>query len=500
MSSANQPAIGSISVELEAALEDWRTGGGPRAKRLAETLRAAIDQGRLPAGTRLPPERTLAGRLGVGRGTVAAAYATLARAGLVVRRQGRGTEVAGTEGALDSGRAAELATSLHRNLLFRGLGEGPADAVDLLASCAPPSAPVKAAIAAALTEIDLDELASDQGYHPLGLPPLRRAVAELLTARGLATAEDEVLITGGAQQAISLVASSVCKPGQLVLLEDPTFPGAIDAFRTAGARVLTVPVRDTGPDVDLVRATLAASDVRAVYVMPTYQNPTGAVMPEGARRDLARLSRATGVPVVEDDVLAGLALGGAAPPPLAVFDRRAPIISLGSLSKLFWGGLRIGWIRASPGAVAQLGRLKAVSDLGTSLLSQAVAVGLLRDVTHIEDVRRRQLADRLAVLTASLERLLPDWSWNRPLGGLALWARLPEGNATELAHVARRHGVAIVPGSVMSATGSYDDFVRLPVDHEADVLEEGIRRLALAWSSYRATVRERTARRLDVVV
>jgi DNA-binding transcriptional MocR family regulator len=500
MTSANQPAIGSISVELEVVLEDWRAGGGPRARRLAETLRAAIDQGRLPAGTRLPPERTLAARIGVGRGTVATAYATLARAGLVVRRQGRGTEVAGGDGALGSGRAAELATSLHRNLLFRGLGEGPAEAIDLLASCAPPGAPVRAAIAAALADVDLDELATDQGYHPLGLPPLRRAVAEHLTARGLPTDEDEILVTGGAQQAISLVASSVCRPGQLVVLEDPTFPGAIDAFRTAGTRVLTVPVRDTGADVELLRATLAGSDVTAVYVMPTFQNPTGAVMPEAARRDLARLSHATGVPIVEDDVLAGLALGGDPPPPLAAFDRRAPIISLGSLSKLFWGGLRIGWIRASPAAIAQLGRLKAVSDLGTSLLSQAVAIGLLRDVTRIEDIRRGELDDRLAVLSASLEQQLPDWSWNAPLGGLALWARLPEGSATELAHVARRHGVAIVPGSVMSPTGSHDDFVRLPIDHEPHVLEEGIRRLALAWSSYRTTVRKRAARRLDVVV
>lgn len=500
MSSANQLLIGSISVELEAVLEDWRTGGGQRARRLAEVLRSAIEQGRLGAGTRLPPERLLAARLGVGRGTVAAAYAALAQAGLVVRRQGRGTEVASGEGALDTGRAAELAASLQRNLLFRGLGEGPAGAIDLLASCAPPSAPVRDAIAGALANIDLEELASDQGYFPLGHPPLRRAVAEHVTARGLPTAEDEVLITGGAQQAISLVASSVCKPGQLVVLEDPTFPGAIDAFRTAGARVLTVPVRDGGADVDLLRATLAASEVRAVYVMPTFHNPTGAVMPEGARRDLARLSRATGVPFVEDDVLAGLALGGEAPPPLAAFDRQAPIISLGSLSKLFWGGLRIGWIRASPGAVAQLGRLKAVSDLGTSLLSQAVAVGLLRDVTRIEEIRRRELGDRLAVLTGQLERLLPDWRWKAPLGGLALWAQLPEGSAVELAHVARRHGVAIVPGSVMSATGNFDDFVRLPIDHEAHVLEEGIRRLALAWTSYRATVRERTATRLEVVV
>ena len=222
-----------------------------------------------------------------------------------------------------------------------------------------------------------------------------------------------------------------------------------------------------------------ASDVRAVYLMPSFQNPTGALMPEEARRQLARLIRATGVPLVEDDVHAGLALGRESPPPVAAYARDAPVITLGSLSKLFWGGLRVGWVRATPAAIAQLGRLKAVSDLGTSLLSQAVAVGLLADLERIAEIRRREVGERFAALTGQLERSLPEWRWSEPAGGLSLWVRLPEGSAGELAQVARRRGVAIVPGSVMSATGSFDDFVRLPLDHEPDVLEEGVRRLAL---------------------
>jgi DNA-binding transcriptional MocR family regulator len=495
---SNQTDIGSISGELEAVLAGWRAGSGPRARRLAALLRSAIEEGALVAGTRLPPERMLAARLGVGRGTVAAAYAALDREGLVERRQGRGTEVARGEGAFEGSRAAEVATSLQRNLLFRSFGESSADTVDLLGGSAPPSAAVRQAIAAAVAAVDLDELATDHGYFPLGYPPLRRAVAEHLSARGLPTAEDEILITSGGQQAISLVASSLCGPGQLVVLEDPTFPGAIDAFRTVGARILTVPVLGSGSDVDLLRETLAASDVRAVYLMPSFQNPTGALMPEEARRQVGRLIRATGVPLVEDDVHAGLALGRESPPPVAAYVRDAPVITLGSLSKLFWGGLRVGWVRATSAAIAQLGRLKAVSDLGTSLLSQAVAVGLLGELDRIEVIRRQEVGERLAVLTGQLEQSLPDWRWSDPAGGLSLWVRLPEGHAGELAQVARRCGVAIVPGSVMSATGSFDDYVRLPLDHEPDVLEEGVRRLALAWKDYRQALRERT--RLDVVV
>ena len=498
MQGANQVAIGSIPAGVEAVLADWRAGSGPRAGRLTALLRTAIEDGALVAGTRLPPERTLAARLGVGRGTVAAAYAALDREGLVERRQGRGTEVARGEGAFEGSRAAELATSLQRNLLFRSFGETSGDTVDLLGGSAPPSAAVRKAIAGALAAVEVDELATDHGYFPLGYPPLRRAVAEHLSERGLPTAEEEVLIAGGGQQAISLVASSLCGPGQLVVLEDPTFPGAIDAFRTVGARILTVPVLGAGADVELLRETLAASDVRAVYLMPSFQNPTGALMPEEARRQLARLIRATGIPLVEDDVHAGLALGRESPPPVAAYARDAPVITLGSLSKLFWGGLRVGWVRASPTAIAQLGRLKAVSDLGTSLLSQAVAVGLLAGVERIAEIRRREVGERFAALTGQLERSLPEWRWNEPAGGLSLWVRLPEGSAGELAQVARRRGVAIVPGSVMSATGSFDDFVRLPLDHEPVVLEEGVRRLALAWKDYRRALGERT--RLDVVV
>ncbi len=208
---------------------------------------------------------------------------------------------------------------------------------------APPGAAIRQAVAAAAGAIDLDGLMSDHGY-PLGYPPLRRAIAAHLSARGLPTAEEQILVTGGAQQAISLLAGYYASSGSVVMLEDPTFPGAVDAFRAAA-----------GADIKLIAATISESTVRAVHLMPTFHNPTGAVMPEAARRELARLGRASGVPIIEDNTLAELALECEPPPPLAAYGRDAHIVSIGSLSKLFWAGLRVGWVRGPRSAIAQLG-------------------------------------------------------------------------------------------------------------------------------------------------
>jgi len=504
MNQANQHRIGSPTVELGNALDGWRLGDGSLYRRLARALEAAVERQDLLAGTRLPPERVLAAQLGVARTTVAAAYKRLERRGLVHRRQGRGTHVTGGDQTRVDVRAADLTTSLQRNIIFRRIGERPVDAIDLLGSSAPPSAAIREALAAAAGAVDVAALTDDHGYFPLGYPPLRRAVAAHLTARGLPTVQEEVLVTGGAQQAISLLAGCYVGPGAVVVLEDPTFPGAMDAFRTAGSRVLTVPVREAGADVELLTATVADSAVRAVYVMPTFHNPTGVVMPDPARRELARFARSSRVPIIEDDTLGELALGGQPPPPLAAFARNAQrdaqIVLVGSLSKLVWAGLRLGWIRAPRPTIAQLGQRKAVADLGTSLFSQAIAVHLLADVARIRELRCRELAERLGLIQGLLERMLPEWSWRRPKGGLSIWVRLPDGTSTELAQLANRRGVLIAPGSLMSPTGRFDDYIRLPFDHRPAVLEEGIRRLASAWQAYRAALDSHSSSRVDVIV
>jgi DNA-binding transcriptional MocR family regulator len=285
----------------------------------------------------------------------------------------------------------------------------------------------------------------------------------------------------------------------VVVMEDPTFPGAVDAFQTAGARILSVPVYESGVDVDLLEQTVLENRVRALYLMPTFHNPTGSVMPDKARRELVRFARATEVPIVEDNTLAEIVLGPPPPPPLAAYARNATIVSIGSLSKVFWAGLRVGWARAPRSTIVQLGRLKAVADLGTSLPSQAIAVNLLARFEHVQARRRRELEARLTLLEELLRRHLPEWEWRRPQGGLSLWVRLPEGSSTELTQIAHRRGVSIAPGSLMSTTGRFDEFVRLSFDHEEAVLEEGVRRLAAAWKTYRRALATNSGR-IDVVV
>ena len=501
MSRSNRFSLGlSSPVELQGTLDGWRRGSGPLHQRLAAALAGAAERGELLPGTRLPPERDLAAHLGVARTTVSAAYKQLEHGGLVDRRQGRGTHVTGADGVLAGGRAAELTTSLQRNVLFRRLGEDPPDAVDLLGSYEVPGPAIREALTRAGAAVNVGELAEGRGYLPLGYPPLRRAIAAHLTARGLATDEEETLVTAGAQQALSLLASYYVTPGAVVVVEDPTFPGAIDAFRTAGARILTVPVGQAGADAGLLAATVSQSPVRAVYLMPTFQNPTGSVVPAQARRELARLCQVSGIPFIEDNTVAELALGSDPPPPLAAYARDAPIVSVGSLSKVFWAGLRVGWIRAPRPVIAQLGRLKAVTDLGTSLVSQAIAVNLLADADRIRDLRRRELDERLALLQDLLGRHLPGWTWRTPGGGLCLWARLPDGSATDLAQIASRHGVLIAPGPVMSPTGRFDEHVRLPFGYRQETLEQGISRLGRAWQDYRGVLDAHGTRRIDVIV
>jgi DNA-binding transcriptional MocR family regulator len=483
----NQHRIGSsLPLELAGALSDWRQAEGPLSRRLAAALRAAVERQELLPGTRLPPERLLAAQLGVARTTVSAAYQALERNGLVERRQGRGTHVAGEEGAPADYRAAELTTSLQRNILFRRLGHKQQEIIDLVGNTAPPSPQVREALAAAAAAVDTEELLGGHGYFPLGYPPLRRALAARITADGLPTAEEEILVTGGAQQAISLLAGTFAEPGTLIVMEDPTFPGALDAFRASSGRILTVPVHQEGADIAQLTKTISDCPVRAAYIMPTFHNPLGTVMPEAARRELARFSRISGVPIIEDNTLADLSLGCEPPLSMAAHERNAPIVSIGSLSKVSWAGLRVGWIRAHRPVIARLGRLKAVADLGTSLYSQAIAVHVIADLDRIRDLRLRELTGRLAHMEELMQRELPDWRWRRPKGGLSLWARLPGGTATELAYIAQRRGVVVVPGSVMSPTGRFDDFIRLPLDHDPAVLGEGIRRLASAWKTYHA--------------
>lgn len=466
-----------------AVLGNWTAGRGPLYRRLADALRSAIRRGDLAPGVRLPPERGLARSLSVSRSTVVAAYDLLRQDAVLDRRQGSGTRVLPTSDAHVPTERPTPGRPLSRNTLFRRIADGPDGTLDFLGAhlLGGGGLPVEAL---AGIERELADLSGASGYMPLGYPPLREAIASHLTRSGLPTLPEQVIVTNGAQQAIDLVAWQYLQPGDTALVENPTYPGALDALSAAGGRLAWVPTGRRGADVDRLAELLSRTSPRLVYLIPTFQNPTGGVMPELQRRAVARLVEARQVPLVEDDSLAALALDGGVPPPIAAFAPGAPILTVGSLSKLFWGGLRVGWIRAPEPLIAQLGRLKAVADLGGSLPSQVIATRLLDRFEVVRRERVAELARRFACMVQLLERHLPTWSWEPPQGGLCLWVRLPYGSGTEFAQVALRHGVSVVAGPVASADNTFDEFLRLPFGLEPSDLEEGVQRLARAWQAY----------------
>jgi DNA-binding transcriptional MocR family regulator len=390
-----------------------------------------------------------------------------------------------------------VTSAFRRNVVFRSMLEHAHDTIGLVSAYLPPLPAVQEA-ARLLARQPLAALAAEPGYSPMGMPALRKAVADSLSRADLPTVAEQVLITSGAQQAISLVAGLLVPRGETVAVEDPTYIGAIDVFSAAGARLVPLPSDSDGVDVDRLRPMLETRP-RLLYLVPSFHNPTGALMPERSRRTIARLAAEFQIPVVEDNALAGLGLGPALPPPIAAFAKNAPILTIGSPSKLFWSGLRVGWIRGPEALIARLGRWKALADLGSPIFTQEMAVHLLAEESAAEMLRRRESSARLDLLVALLKQHLPDWSWRPPDGGLLLWAHMPSGDANVLAPIAQRYGVAIVAGSANSPDHRFADRVRLPIVADAAIMTEAMARLGRAWQEYRPLPR-RAGGRLDVIV
>jgi DNA-binding transcriptional MocR family regulator len=483
-------------MDLVPLIGDWSSGEGPLYSRLSRAMRSAIEGGELTAGSRLPPERPLAEALGVSRTTVVLAYKGLRELGLVESRQGSGTWVPRRAALSRPVPRDERSRPFLVDSLTRTASDEPSDTIAFTGACLSGSGLALAEEWRA-AEADVAEIASGTGYSPPGWPPLRRAIADHFEARGVPTTPDEILVTNGAQQAIDLVGRLLVGRGETVVLEDPTYLGAIDAFALAGARLLPVPVGPEGTDVGSLRRSTQQAAPALLYLVPSFHNPTGCLMPESARREVAALAERSGVPVVEDESLADLTFGAAPPPPIAAFAPGAPIFTVGSLSKLFWGGLRVGWVRGPRPLVTRLTRLKVAADLSGALLGQALATRLLARRDDVARQRRRESRRRYDRLAQLLREKLPEWSWTEPSGGLTLWVRLPTPSAEELARVAPRHGVSIVPGPVHSPSHGFADRLRLPYVIDEGRLAEGVARLARAWNECGQPAAER---RLGVIV
>ncbi|HLN79964.1 MAG TPA: PLP-dependent aminotransferase family protein [Thermoanaerobaculia bacterium] len=480
----------AAEIDFVNSLGAWSQGSGPFYRRLANGMRSAILRGDLPPGARVPAERNLARLLAVSRTTVVSAYEILRQEAWLESRQGSGTRVRPAP-RRSQARGAEP-PSFRRNPVYRSLIEGSGGTIEFLGAHLPGTGAIPEEILSLRDGVA--RLARGHGYLPAGLPELRRAIAKRLDARGLPTKEDEVLVTSGAQQAIGLVATLFLQRGDAVAVESPTYLGAMDLFTNAGAHLVPVPVGEAGVLTGALKDVVSRASPRLAYLVPTFHNPTGSVVPEAARREIARIADQSDTPIVEDDTLADLTLGAEPPPPIGAFSRGGTVITVGSLSKVLWGGLRIGWIRASEPVLARLTRLKILTDLGCSILSQLAAVELLAQIETIRRARRREVRTKYGRMARLLKSLLPSWTWTPPAGGLSLWVRLPHGDATGFAQVALRHGVAVVAGPLASPDSSGADRLRLPFVHDANTMTEGMQRLGRAWRAYSPEARgERTS-------
>jgi DNA-binding transcriptional MocR family regulator len=496
------------AVGLVELISPWADGADPLNEQLADAITRAIDVGLLPPGTRLPAERELARELALSRTTIVAAYDRLRLAGLARSRQGSGTRVAARRPGLFA-LAPTPAEDTDTEVPVR-IGEAPAwssglsaipdhpDAIQLTIGALPAGPAVAAAVETALRD-DVPDLLGEMGYDPFGLPRLRIAIAGYLGRLGVPTDPDQVLITNGAQQAVHLIASHIAGPGSAVVLENPTYIGAIDAFRTTGNRLLPMPVDADGPRIEVARVLASNAPVRLAYVVPTYHNPTGATMPEARRRAFATAAAEGGFQIVED-LTPDTSLGVDAPSPIAAFDPSDRVLTVGSLSKLAWGGLRIGWIRAPRADIDRLVAGKIVADHATSLITQAIAARVFDGIDEVITWTRAAAAERRAILTEALTARLPDWRWSTPEGGLALWVGLPDADAVQFSRLAARHGVIVRPGPLASPDGGFRDHIRIAYGIEPERLVEAVDRLAAAWAEYAPTSHRVTRSSLAVSV
>ena len=468
-------------VELLGA---WRSGGHGYEE-LSGAIELLARDGVLTPGTALPAERALAEALGVSRTTVSAGYQRLRESGVALTRQGSAT-------VIRARRPAEAPLDP-----FASAG---ADEIDLTVACPEPWRGLPGLAAAALA--DRADVFAEDGYDTLGELALRRAIADRYAARGLPTAPEQIMVTLGAQHAIFLVARTILGRGDRSAIEAPSYPHAREALSATGALIAELPDPGAFAGEDAAAATAAAARLeilsrispRLAYLIPDHRNPSGTSIPEAHRGALLRALAERGSLVIADETTAELTLGGARTvTPFAAAAERPheadAVVTIGSLGKTLWGGLRIGWIRATPELIDRFERARRVGDLGTGGVDQAIALAAIERSDEILADRSRDLTARHRVLAEQLAARFPGWRLSRAEGGVSVWVDLGEQRSTALCREAARAGVRLAPGPRFGAPGVFERFLRIPFTAESERLVEAVDRLAVAWERRGAPAR-----------
>jgi DNA-binding transcriptional MocR family regulator len=453
--------MSSLSArQLAILLLGWRDSGVAYTA-LADRIRLLILDGRVASATRLPAERELAAQLEVSRTTVTAAYAELREAGYLSSVRG-------------SGSIAQLP--------FRAPAPFQEQPGYLDFSKATMPAIPGVVPAAQLAAEQLTAYLGESGFDLVGIPALREALADRYTARGLPTTPEQIMVTIGAQHAISLIARTIMARGDRALIENPTYPHALDALKAAGARIAPVSVTaEEGWDDIALEQVIQRTSPSLGYLMPDNHNPTGASMPEELRERVVALAAQHGTTLIADETMGELGLDGRAQTP--PFATHGSAITIGSVGKSVWGGVRIGWIRADRTVIQRLIRARSSGDLGTPILEQLIVVNLLRDYDSILDARRAYLREGRDRLERLLAERLPEWHVPHARGGLTAWVNLGHPVSSQLAIAARNEGLIIAAGPRFGVDGAFERFLRIPFSYSAEDTERGVDALARAWAS-----------------
>lgn len=466
-------------------------------KRHFERLIAA---GVLPPASKLPATRQLARTLRLNRTTVATAYDVLVAEGWVHAHVGQGTFVADRgsaappveaepvsiamdwEGAL-SRAARRLVDDIRRRAGLEVAGHAEASVISFVGASPDPTLFPTEAFRRVLNQVIKREGATLLEYQPVaGYLPLRRYLATWLLRHGIEAREEEVLVVNGSQQGLDLIARVLLDPGDAVILEQPTYPGAIQAFTAAQAQVLPVPVGPAGLRVDVVAQLLEKHRPKLLYCQPSGHNPTGLSLDPAGRVALLELAARHRLPVIEDG-FGGPAETEGAPLPLRALDRHGLVIHLGTLSKILFPGLRVGWMVVPRSLVEPLMSIKQLADLHTGALLQAAAFHFCqgRQLDRHARMVRAEYGRRRSVLLNALEQQFPrDVTWTVPdESAFSLLLTLPDGqDAVELLPRAIARGVSYAPGAFFAVGGQGARSLRLAyAGLPAPRIEEGVRRL-----------------------
>ena len=449
----------------------------PLYAQIVTQMREMIRRGVLKAGDRLPANRELAKKLGVNRNTVTAAYEELIAEGIIRSHVGQGTFVNEVlmAGEIRDERVATFPMSWNALLTEAS----PESAYRSFMNVQRQKGTISLTHGLPQTELfpledfrlSLNRAFRKEGATLLqlglsgGYAPLQQYLASHMALMGIQVTPEEVLITNGCQQSLDLISRILVRPGDEVVVENPTFPGAISVFCGANSKFISVPVNRRGLDLDVLEDILTQRRPKLIYVIPTFQNPTGGTMDIATRRQLIELAARHRVPIIEDDVYRELRYDGADVLPLKALDKYGLVIYINSFSKVGFPGLRVGWIVAPRPLIEHLNALKQRSDVHASMLSQTgiyefARQGLLNK--HVRRVKKIYAERRDTMLGAIAKHFPAEAECIKPQGGMTVWVRLPESlNTSQLLLEAAKQGVIFSPGEYFYASQPQRNFLRM---------------------------------------